>query len=119
PLPLNKGNIQQLFNLNKIYLTFLLCLNYLLNIVCLIYQKSIMKSRRNFLKNLGLSLGSLALIKPNQLPAIERTPIHANPYPVAISTWEFGLKANAEAFPHLLAGGTALDAVEKGVKVVE
>lgn len=85
----------------------------------MIYQKSIMKSRRNFLKNLGLSLGSLALIKPNQLPAIERTPIHANPYPVAISTWEFGLKANAEAFPHLLAGGTALDAVEKGVKVVE
>lgn len=39
--------------------------------------------------------------------------------PVVLSTWNFGIKANAEAWKTLEAGGRALDAVENGVKVVE
>jgi len=38
---------------------------------------------------------------------------------VALSTWRFGLKANAEAWSVLSKGGTSLDAVEAGVRVVE
>lgn len=38
---------------------------------------------------------------------------------VALSTWRFGLKANAEAWSVLSRGGKSLDAVEAGVRVVE
>lgn len=39
--------------------------------------------------------------------------------PVVISTWDFGLKANAAAWEVLKNGGYALDAVEAGVHVPE
>jgi N4-(beta-N-acetylglucosaminyl)-L-asparaginase len=39
--------------------------------------------------------------------------------PTVLSTWDFGLKANEEAWKVLAAGGRALDAVEQGVKLVE
>lgn len=39
--------------------------------------------------------------------------------PIVLSTWDFGLKANEEAWKVLSAGGRALDAVEQGVKLVE
>jgi N4-(beta-N-acetylglucosaminyl)-L-asparaginase len=39
--------------------------------------------------------------------------------PVVLSTWDFGLKANEEAWKVLSNGGRALDAVEQGVKLVE
>lgn len=39
--------------------------------------------------------------------------------PLFISTWEFGKKANAKALDVLLKGGSVLDAVEQGVKVIE
>lgn len=39
--------------------------------------------------------------------------------PVVLSTWNFGLQANAEAWKILSTGGTALDAVERGVRLVE
>lgn len=39
--------------------------------------------------------------------------------PIVLSTWKFGLQANAEAWKILSTGGRALDAVEQGVKVVE
>ena len=39
--------------------------------------------------------------------------------PIVLSTWDFGLKANEEAWKVLAAGGRALDAVEQGVKLVE
>lgn len=39
--------------------------------------------------------------------------------PAVISTWSFGKAANAEAWKVLEAGGTALDAVEKGVNQAE
>lgn len=39
--------------------------------------------------------------------------------PVVISTWDFGKRANADAWEVLKTGGRALDAVEAGVKVPE
>jgi N4-(beta-N-acetylglucosaminyl)-L-asparaginase len=39
--------------------------------------------------------------------------------PAVISTWKFGQSANAEAWKVLDAGGTAIDAVEKGVNQAE
>lgn len=39
--------------------------------------------------------------------------------PIVISTWNFGLKANAAAWDVLSEAGTALDAVEKGVALIE
>lgn len=39
--------------------------------------------------------------------------------PCVISTWDFGRKANADAWAVLAAGGTALDAVEKGINNAE
>jgi N4-(beta-N-acetylglucosaminyl)-L-asparaginase len=39
--------------------------------------------------------------------------------PAVLSTWSFGKAANAEAWKVLDAGGTALDAVEKGVNQAE
>ncbi|MEZ4973908.1 MAG: N(4)-(beta-N-acetylglucosaminyl)-L-asparaginase [Cyclobacteriaceae bacterium] len=39
--------------------------------------------------------------------------------PIVVSTWNFGVAANSEAWKILSAGGRALDAVEKGVQVPE
>jgi N4-(beta-N-acetylglucosaminyl)-L-asparaginase len=39
--------------------------------------------------------------------------------PIVISTWDFGVAANAEAWKVLNNNGNALDAVERGVKVAE
>jgi len=40
-------------------------------------------------------------------------------YPVVISTWDFGVAANKEAWKTLEKGGRALDAVEAGVRIPE
>ena len=39
--------------------------------------------------------------------------------PLVISTWKHGMPANEEAMKTILAGGSLIDAVEKGVMVVE
>lgn len=39
--------------------------------------------------------------------------------PVVLSTWDFGRKANQEAWSTLEKGGSVLDAVEAGVRVIE
>jgi N4-(beta-N-acetylglucosaminyl)-L-asparaginase len=41
------------------------------------------------------------------------------PEPLILSTWSFGLRGNAAAWPALAAGGSALDAVETVCRVVE
>jgi N4-(beta-N-acetylglucosaminyl)-L-asparaginase len=71
-----------------------------------------MSSRRKFLQL--SALGASALAFPKKLLA---TP--AETKPIVISTWDFGLAANAEAWKILSAGGRALDAVEAGAKVPE
>ena len=70
-----------------------------------------MKTRRDFLKvtTLGALLpGSTLLAKTNNASK-----------PIVISTWNFGLQANVEAWKILSTGGRALDAVEAGAKVPE
>ena len=69
-------------------------------------------SRRKFLK-----LGATAAT------ALSVQPLLSNPLPtgrpIVISTWNFGVQANAEAWKVLEAGGRALDAVEAGARVPE
>lgn len=64
-----------------------------------------MISRREF-----LATGSVILVP--RIPRIASIP-------AVISTWDFGKKANADAWAVLNAGGSAIDAVEKGVNNAE
>jgi N4-(beta-N-acetylglucosaminyl)-L-asparaginase len=77
-----------------------------------------MSNRRKFL---GTSfLGSLGLLTAN-----ESSKYHEKKYrsiegsPIVISTWDFGLAANADAWKVLQGGGRAVDAVEAGARVPE
>jgi N4-(beta-N-acetylglucosaminyl)-L-asparaginase len=71
-----------------------------------------LQNRRQFIKT-G-SLAALALgVLPKQMKADE------NQKPIVLSTWNFGLKANEEAWKILSKNGKAIDAVENGVKLVE
>lgn len=72
-----------------------------------------MKSRREFIKIAALG-GSLAPL--NGVAASDFTPPTK---PLVLSTWNFGLEANVEAWKILSTGGRALDAVEAGAKVPE
>jgi len=69
--------------------------------------------RRTFIKQSALGLGALPLAA-----SFSTNTISANA-PIVLSTWDFGLKANDEAWKVLSTGGRALDAVEQGVKLVE
>lgn len=78
--------------------------------------------RRNFLKLLGLTGGTSLLgiacnnsEKKNSSTSKVVLPIK----PIVISTWEHGIEANITAWEILETGGTALDAVERGVMVTE
>ncbi len=76
-----------------------------------------MTTRRKFLKNAGILSATLAL---NPLKAEEILPKNKKiRKPVVLSTWRFGIQANEEAWKVLSQGGKALDAVEKGVRLVE
>lgn len=70
-------------------------------------------SRRHFLK----VSGALASLLP--LQSFLSSPSKRITKPLVISTWNFGVGANAEAWKILSANGRALDAVEKGVQVPE
>ena len=69
--------------------------------------------RRTFIKQSALGLSAIPLatgfLSENASGSV----------PVVLSTWDFGLKANEEAWKVLSNGGRALDAVEQGVKLVE
>lgn len=77
--------------------------------------------RRKFLKNSSLGTAGLmgaaplAACNPSASPVPE-TPIASGP--ITICTWDFG-NATAEAWSVLQAGGSALDAVEAGVRMEE
>ncbi|KAA2220487.1 isoaspartyl peptidase/L-asparaginase family protein [Chryseobacterium sediminis] len=77
-------------------------------------------NRRSFIKKLGIATAALA-VNPLDLMAAElpEPKITAVNKPIVLSTWNFGLKANEEAWTILGKGGKALDAVEKGVRLVE
>src|SRR5690606_16355711 len=78
-----------------------------------------MVTRRKFLRR-G-ALGAYFLASTNVLAScLEGRPDggKANK-PIVISTWDFGVAANAAAWELLSAGGSALDAVEAGVRIAE
>jgi N4-(beta-N-acetylglucosaminyl)-L-asparaginase len=80
-----------------------------------------MTKRRNFLKA-GLAVGITALINPIKASNsfdVEKPKTKKINKPIVISTWKFGLEANKEAWTVLSQKGKALDAVEKGVRLVE
>lgn len=79
-----------------------------------------MNSRRKFLKTTGI-LSSALLLDPLDLIAKDSSEKNDKVInkPIVLSTWNFGLKANEEAWTILGKGGRALDAVEKGVRLVE
>lgn len=79
-----------------------------------------MINRRKFLAS--TTLAGVSVLSGNQLLAgiAERnsyTPVLNEP--IVISTWDFGIAANAAAWEVLKNNGRALDAVEKGVHVPE
>ncbi|MEJ7643862.1 MAG: N(4)-(beta-N-acetylglucosaminyl)-L-asparaginase [Chryseolinea sp.] len=71
-----------------------------------------MTTRRDFLKLTALGAGILPLPE-----TLANGQVAAKP--IVISTWNFGLKANEEAWKVLSRQGRALDAVEAGAKVPE
>lgn len=70
-----------------------------------------MKTRRDFLKLTTFG----GLIPASNLFAGQK-PVNK---PIVLSTWNFGLAANAAAWAILSKGGKALDAVEAGAKIPE
>lgn len=77
-----------------------------------------MHDRRTFLKLTTLgALGGLLTPKLGAQPKVSKSEVPKGP--VVISTWDFGIKANEEAWKVLQSGGRALDAIEKGVRLVE
>ncbi len=71
-----------------------------------------MTTRRDFIRISAMGSGLLAAA-PLSLGA------QAVQKPIVISTWNFGIGANAAAWKVLSTGGRALDAVEAGAKVPE
>ena len=71
-----------------------------------------MASRRKFIQ-----LGALASLAPITKLFGKQNVVVSKP--VVLSTWNFGIGANVEAWKILSTGGRALDAVEAGARVPE
>jgi len=81
-----------------------------------------MKTRRNFIKL--TALGSAAIFTSSCLTSEKKNVTVSKlqkdiKKPIVISTWNHGLEANEASWKILSKGGTALDAVEAGVKITE
>jgi N4-(beta-N-acetylglucosaminyl)-L-asparaginase len=76
-----------------------------------------MFNRRKFLRISAVSATITALSKYSTVKAADL--ITPGNLPIVISTWDFGIAANKEAWKTLASGGRALDAVEAGVKIPE
>lgn len=80
-----------------------------------------MNNRRNFLKKIS-ALGILSLtpkLDASYFTSTKTTATLKTNKPLVLSTWNFGIQANVEAWKILGNNGSALDAVEKGVRLVE
>jgi N4-(beta-N-acetylglucosaminyl)-L-asparaginase len=76
-----------------------------------------MYNRRKFIK-ISAAGASLAALSSSAVAKSISGIAPAN-LPIVISTWDFGVAANKEAWKTLEKGGRALDAVEAGVKIPE
>lgn len=82
------------------------------------YKLNNMTSRRQFIKLSALASSLFAFNKSKAADLIlEKSKKQIKP--IVISTWRFGIEANAEAWKILSTNGRALDAVEAGVKIPE
>ncbi|MFZ1806691.1 MAG: N(4)-(beta-N-acetylglucosaminyl)-L-asparaginase [Cyclobacteriaceae bacterium] len=71
-------------------------------------------SRRKF-----IGLGTAALTALPFIKSCAKEEEGSVAKPIVVSTWNFGLEANKEAWKILSANGRSLDAIEKGVQVPE
>jgi N4-(beta-N-acetylglucosaminyl)-L-asparaginase len=76
-----------------------------------------MYNRRKFIKISAASASLIAISRSVFAKTINKN--NGGGFPIVISTWEFGVAANQEAWKTLSTGGRALDAVEAGVKIPE
>src|SRR6187402_854702 len=76
-----------------------------------------MYNRRKFLKASALGASVMAVSKPTFSAPFPGDAVTSKP--IVISTWDFGVAANKEAWKILEKGGRALDAVEAGARVPE
>jgi N4-(beta-N-acetylglucosaminyl)-L-asparaginase len=74
-----------------------------------------MISRRDLLRTIGVGAVATTIGEVAISPKLFAASIK----PVVVSTWNFGMQANVEAWKILSIGGRALDAVEAGAKVPE
>jgi N4-(beta-N-acetylglucosaminyl)-L-asparaginase len=77
-----------------------------------------MLNRRKFIKATALSSALLAVNKKSMAEVIPVKITRVN-QPIVISTWDFGVAANAGAWKVLSSNGRAVDAVEQGVRITE
>jgi isoaspartyl peptidase/L-asparaginase-like protein (Ntn-hydrolase superfamily) len=72
--------------------------------------------RRDFLRTSALAWAGVSVVRPTAAvtPGSER-----EAFPIVISTWDFGLKPNREAYGRLREGQGVLDAVQQGVMLAE
>ena len=73
------------------------------------------QTRRDFLKHTTAAAATIAAGCATNPPAARL----ARRGPLIVSTWGFGKPANERALKVLQGGGSALDAVEQGVRLVE
>jgi len=76
-----------------------------------------MLNRRKFLKISAVSASLSAISKYTTAKSADVDA--ANNLPIVISTWDFGVAANKQAWKTLSKGGRALDAIEAGARVPE
>ncbi|WP_158826274.1 N(4)-(beta-N-acetylglucosaminyl)-L-asparaginase [Mucilaginibacter lacusdianchii] len=76
-----------------------------------------MFNRRKFIQLSAAGSSLAALSQTSFAKALNTT--DQSTLPVVISTWDFGIAANQEAWKTLSKGGRALDAVEAGVRIPE
>ena len=75
--------------------------------------------RRQFIR-FGAAVGALSIVKPSQASQMMAKSYEGNAGgAIVLSTWNHGLAANEAAWAELQKGGSATDAVEKGVMVTE
>ncbi|MDB5125389.1 MAG: N(4)-(beta-N-acetylglucosaminyl)-L-asparaginase [Mucilaginibacter sp.] len=91
-------------------------LSYIRFYVPNLYISGHMYSRRKFIKVSAAGASLAALSSSTFASSVSNS---ADTLPIVISTWDFGIAANKEAWKTLEKGGRALDAVEAGVKIPE
>ena len=72
-----------------------------------------MITRRDLLRGIGVAAAATTI------PEMANASVSSDIKPVVVSTWKFGMDANAAAWKILSNNGTALDAVEAGARVPE